>query len=102
MLSHVITIGQCSQRKCHFLMIRERRKGGDSSSTPKQSKKQSRAPKEEEGLVQTRPHPIATSRAAALMQRRTTRRIKGKSAVQLRWQVSLKLCTVAPMDLARV
>ncbi|XP_065887325.1 histone-lysine N-methyltransferase 2B-like isoform X2 [Dysidea avara] len=79
----------CIQRKCHFLMIRERRKGGESgsSSASKQSKKQPRPPKEEEaGLVQTRPHPIATSRAAALMQRRTTRRIKGKSAVQLRWQ----------------
>lgn len=71
-----------SHRKCYNLMMR-RRKPAD--STPKQSKKQPRPQTDEAGPVQTRPHPSAMNKA--LLQRKGTRRIKGKSAVQLRWQV---------------
>ena len=71
-----------SHRKCYNLMMR-RRKPAD--STPKQSKKQPRPQADEAGPVQTRPHPSAMNKA--LLQRKGTRRVKGKSAVQLRWQV---------------
>ena len=71
-----------SHRKCYNLMMR-RRKPAD--STPKQSKKQPRPQTDEAGPVQARPHPSAMNKA--LLQRKGTRRVKGKSAVQLRWQV---------------
>jgi len=65
-------------------MVRQRKPAD--SSTPKQSKKQPRPPTDEAGPVQTRPHPSAMNKAS-LLHRKTTRRAKGKSAIQLRWQV---------------
>ena len=71
-----------SHRKCYNLMIRHRKLP---DSTPKQSKKQPRPQTDEAGPVQTRPHSSAMNKA--LLHRKTARRNKGKSAVQLRWQV---------------
>ena len=72
-----------SHRKCYNLMVRVRK---PADSTPKQSKKQPRPPKDEAGPVHSRPHASAMNKAS-LIHRKTARRVKGKSAVQLRWQV---------------
>ena len=69
-------------------MIRHRK---PADSTPKQ-KKQPRPQTDEAGPVQTRPHPSAMNKA--LLQRKGARRVKGKSAIQLRWQVQSVLLSM--------